>query len=220
MKPTLHRGKLARVPKVISVRPLTRDDLVCLQQPRAPQGRVKMFRNTHHRLAKLFAGGLSRKQISEITGLSYTRLMTYHNDPAFGELIAQYQPEADAQHEEEIDEYRSLKLENMLKAERQLGEHLDQADDKEELLPINALLAISSDGADRLGYGKQSRQTNEVFDFAKILEAQMSRMGKATVIDALGHASLGASGLEGKGLVPESPPIQPYAAKAGLRRRI
>ncbi len=127
-----------------------------------------MFRNTHHRLAKLFAGGLSRKQISEITGLSYTRLMTYHNDPAFGELIAQYQPEADAQHDQEIDEYRSLKLENMLKAERQLGEHLDQADDKEELLPINALLAISSDGADRLGYGKQSRQTNEVLHRVRV----------------------------------------------------
>jgi hypothetical protein len=189
-----------------------------LQEKRAPQGRVKQFRNTHHRLAKLFAGGLSRKQISEITGLSYTRLATYHGDPAFQELITQYQPEADAQHEQEIDEYRSLKLENMLKAERQLGEHLDQADDREELLPINALLAISSDGADRLGYGKQSRQTNEVFDFAKILEAQMGRMGKATVIDAVGHHI--ASGSEGVGLVPDAPPTQPYAAKAGLRRRI
>lgn len=219
MERTLHRGRLAREPKVLSVRALTREDLVCLQLPRAPQGRVKAFRNTHHRLAKLFAAGLSRVQISELMGLSYTRLSTYANDPAFQELVAQYQPEADAEHDREIDEYRSLKLENMVKAERQLGEHLDRADDEDELLPVSQLLAISSDGADRLGYSKQSRTTNEVLDFAKILEAQMSRMGKATVIDA---ESVHAQASEpGKGLpAPIPSPAPQYAPVAGLRRRI
>jgi hypothetical protein len=220
-KPTLHSGKLARQPKILSVRALTRDDLACLNQPRAPQGRIKKFRNTHHRLAKLFAGGLSIRQISEISGLSYTRLHQYGGDPAFQELVAQYKPEVDAQQAEEIDEFLNLGIENMIKAERQLGEHLDRADDGDELLPVSQLLAISGDRADRFGYSKQSRQTNEVLDFARILEAQMSRMGKATVIDAepvqtLPSGSVGPSASQ----QPPSPPTQPFAAAAGHRRRI
>lgn len=220
-KPTLHRGKLARQPKILSVRALTREDLACLQLPRAPQGRIKKFRNTHHRLAKLWAGGLSRRQISEISGLSYTRLSQYDSDPAFQELVTQYKPEIDAQQAEEVDEFLSLGIENMIKAERQLGEHLDRADDGDELLPVSQLLAISGDRADRFGYAKHSRQTNEVLDFAKILEAQMSRMGKATVIDAE-PVSTPSSGLEGTPLSPRpsSPPTQSFAAAAGHRRRI
>lgn len=209
MDRSLHRGRLAREPRVLGVRALTREDLACLKLPRAPQGRIKKFRNTHHRLAKLFAAGLPRMQVSELSGLSLTRLSQYANDPAFQELIAQYQPEADAEHAAEVDEYRSLKLENMVKAERQLGEHLDRADDADELLPVSQLLAISSDGADRLGYSKASRQTNEIVDFAKIVEAQMAARGKATVIDA--------TAVEEKVI---SPPTQPYAPASGLRRRI
>lgn len=213
--PTLHRGRLARVPKIISVRPLTRDDLACLKLPRAPQGRIRKFRNTHHRLAKLFAAGLSRRQIGQIMGLSYTRLSQYDNDPAFQELVAQYQPEVDAQQMQEVDEFISLGMENMIKAERQLGEHLDRADDEDELLPVGQLLAISADRADRYGYPKQSRQTNEVLDFAKILEAQMVRMGKATVFDAKGYRDETVIDAE-----PQTSPANQHVANAGLRRRV
>jgi len=217
---------------------------------------VKQFRNTHHRLAQLFAMGLSRKEISQITGLSYTRLATHENDPAFRELITKYEPDIIQARKDRADEFAATEFESAMCAARLKHRKLHDTEDALEagedvkLPAFSELLAITSDFGDRFGYSKQSRQTNEVFDFAKILEAQMSRMGKATVIDAVGHHT--ASGLEGKGLVPESPPTQPsrpgesqfstsgsgqvpaitpeqvrvaggrdqYAAKAGLRRRI
>lgn len=198
------------------MRALTRDDLACLKAPRAPQGRVKNFRNTHHRLAKLFAGGLSRRQIGEITGLSYTRLATYDNDPAFKELIAQYQPEADAQHEEQINEFIALEFESAMSAARIKNRKLVEIDEaleageEVETPSLTTLLAVTGDFGDRFGYAKQSRQTNEVLDFAKILEVQMAKMGKATVIDSTAQV------LEEK---KPSPPNQ-YASGSGLRRRI
>ena len=187
-----------------------------------------MFRNTHHRLAQLFAMGLSRKEISAITGLSYTRLATHENDPTFRELITKYEPDIVQARKDRADEFASLEFESAMTAARlkqrklQLAEETaDAAEDAGEEVKLPAfseLLAVTSDFGDRFGYGKQSRQTNEIVDFAKMMEVRMAQMGKATVIDAVGHHT--ASGLEGKGLVPESPPTQPYAAKAGLRRRI
>jgi len=37
--PTLHRGRLAKAPRVLSVRALTREDLACSATSDPPQGR-------------------------------------------------------------------------------------------------------------------------------------------------------------------------------------
>ena len=52
----LHRGRIAKPVRIISVRALTRDDLLRLRE-RAPPPKVKAFRASHHRLARLVGAG-------------------------------------------------------------------------------------------------------------------------------------------------------------------
>jgi hypothetical protein len=54
----------------------------------------------------------------------------------------------------------------MNKAERQLEDHLDTADERDELLPVRELVAITTDRMDRFGYGKKSMNLNVNVDFA------------------------------------------------------
>src|SRR5882724_2865136 len=66
--PTLHRGRLAKAPRILSVRALERDDLAVLKEKRPSQGRVRQLRETHRRLAMLVAAGFTTAQIVEVTG--------------------------------------------------------------------------------------------------------------------------------------------------------
>lgn len=183
--PTLHRGRLAKAPRILSVRPLTRDDLGVLREPRAPQGRVKQLRETHRRLAMLVAAGFTTAQIVEVTGYSTTRILQLKGDPSFNQLVAEFRPRAEEIQRQKIDEYYTLLFENGMKAERMIGEHLDRADDEDgDLIPISRLLSISRDTADRVGYGKHTSQTTKVVDFAKMIEQAQAARGSGPVIDA------------------------------------
>ena len=66
----------------------------------------------------------------------------------------------------------------MTKAERQISDRLDEADETGESLPIRDLVAVSRDAADRLGLGKKSTVTNLNVDFAAKLEAAIGRSAK------------------------------------------
>lgn len=181
--PMLHRGKLAKVPKVLSVRPLVREDLGVLNEER-PMPRPQKLRETHRRLAMMVARGFEVSEIVAITGYSTTRIIQLKAAPAFQELVAQFRPEADRQELDIIDEYRALRYENAMKAERMIGEHLDRAEDEDELIPIKSLLPISHDFADRFGYGKKSLHGHVNVDFAAEMEAMQARSGRSSVIDA------------------------------------
>jgi len=237
VKPELHRGKIAKPPRILAVRVLTREDLGCLKNEKRVQPRVKAFRDTHHRLARLCAAGLRNEEILRITGYSSVRLSTLKLDPAFQQLVAEYRGKVDSAFVQSQDEFYETSTSNMMRAERQVEAHLDDSDDKGELIPIKTLLAITSDRADRFGYSKKTINTNINLDFAKRMEQMMAARGQATVIDAkaiapqsqaLASSPQGSldsingcsqnSALDVSGPAPEGP--KSAAASVGFRRRM
>src|SRR5712664_4630968 len=116
MNPTLHRGKLARIPKVVRVRPLTREDMLALQAPRPPQNRPKAMREAHHRLARMVAAGFRIEEILRLTGYSYNRLLQLRKDPAFEELVTQYRGKVDEAWVRSVDEFHETSTSNILRA--------------------------------------------------------------------------------------------------------
>lgn len=180
----VHRGKIATKPEILAVRPLTRDDLALLIDKRMGEdgrpiiGVVRRFRDTHHRIARLFASGLRIGEVVERSGYSYPRVKTLADDPAFQELIAKYREKVDEAFVQNADAFYEVATSNMLKAEVQLAEHLDRAEEEGELLPAKTLIAISRDAADRFGYGKRQTNLNVNADFASLLERAILRSGK------------------------------------------
>lgn len=179
---TVTRRRKATPPKILVARPLTREDLVHLNAPRATH-RVAAFRETHHRLARLVASGLRIEQVLEISGYSYQRLYTLRQDPAFQELIAQYKARADEKVNEIVDETEATAVSNMRRMERMVEAHLDEADASGELLPLKTLSGLISDRMDRFGYSKKSVNLNLNATLANKLEAAIERSGKAKVIE-------------------------------------
>lgn len=183
-QPTLHRGKLARLPKVLSVRPLTREDMLSLQAPRPPQNRPKAMRETHHRLARMVAAGFRQEEVLRLTGYSPGRLQQLRGDPAFCELVAAYKDKVDEAFVRGVDEFYETSTSNMLRAERMIEEHLDEADESGEKVSLKTLMALTADRADRFGYSKKVVNRNENLDFAAMMEQIARASGRSNVIDA------------------------------------
>lgn len=158
----------------IEVRDLTKSDLAILEQPRAKNA-AKRFRDPHHKLAKLLAFGLRLKDAAVRSGYSYARAHQLSQDPAFQELKAQYSKDITEKWEDSVDDFVEFATGNMIKAERQISDRLDKADEDDELLPVRDLIAISRDAADRLGFGKRQTNVNVNVDFAAQLESRMKR---------------------------------------------
>lgn len=171
----LHRGRLpAKAPDILAIRELTREDLACLRQQRTASA-VSKLRDPHHRLARLIASGLKVNEAAARAGFSAARAYVLHVDPTFQNLVAEYRKDVQTAFVAGQDDYYTAATSNMLKAERQLAERLDKADEEGELLPVRDLIAISRDAADRFGYGKKSTNVNVNVDFAAKLEAARKR---------------------------------------------
>lgn len=196
----LHRGKLATNPKILAVRPLTRDDLACLGDKRPPQGVVKAFRNHHHRIARLAAMGLRTHEILAQCGISATRWDQLKGDPAFQELVSQYRNKVNEGFADAATELYTAVAANTLNAELLVSERLELALDGEADIPLKTLLAISRDGADRIGLPKQkvNSNTNVNLDFAAMLEAAAKRSGRSNVIDAVPNRAVSQRTMNGK----------------------
>ena len=175
---SLKNGPIAKNYKLASVRPLTRDDLATLRAPRFKINTPVKLRDSHHRIARLVAIGLRTQDIQAKTGYSHGRLSHLINSPAFEELVAKYRGQVDAAFVQGVDDYYDMATQNMLKAERQIADRLDEADELGETLPVRELVAISRDAADRFGYGKKQTNTNINVDFAAAMEKAIARSGK------------------------------------------
>ncbi len=173
---TLARGRPRSV-QVFTVRELTARDLEThFASGARHSSSVASFRDTHHRLARLFATGLRSWEVAERSGYSYGRVCQMHGDPAFQELIAVYRAKLNEEWASRgaEEEFATLAQSNMVKAERRLADALDD-DDLE--IPVNRLVAIAADRMDRFGFGKRSTQVNLNVDFAAQLDKAIERSG-------------------------------------------
>ena len=175
--PQGHSLRNSRTARVLSVRDMTVDDIRSLQEP-AQKQRLAKLRDSHHHVARLVASGLTNLEVAARTGRSLAGVVNLKQAPAMIELIARYRSMIDESWKTAQDEYYELLLTNSMKAERQIADKLDEADERGETLPTRELIAISRDAADRTGYGKRSTVTNLNVDFAAKLEAAMARSQK------------------------------------------
>lgn len=165
--------------------PLSRDDLAALTRGDRQIGTVARMRASHHRIARLLAYGLSNVEVAALTGFTRERVGQLAASPAMKELIANYEARVAEKDEAAVDAYLELKMSNMIAAERHISDALDEADANGELIPIRTALAISADGADRLGYGKRTTNVNLNADLGAALERAIARSGKTpTTIEA------------------------------------
>lgn len=222
----LHRGKLAKPPRILSVRPLEREDLAVLHEKRPAQGRVRTLRAQHHRLAYMLASGMTIREVSDVTGYSTSRLLQLKDDPSFRQLMAESKPDAQAAARLAVDEFSRLKMENAMLAMEIENEHLNRCvdrmdqDPESELVPLKYLLPITSDFADRFGYGKHTTQTNKVLDFAKMMEQAQVFKGSGPVIDATPRSSAVASEPARVSTAPDPSSQATLAVGNGIRRRL
>lgn len=196
---------------------LERDDLVLLKTPRAAKPVIQRLRDPHHLLARLLASGVRLGEAAERSGYSLSRASVLQSDPAFKDLIEQYRKEVSAAYSENLDTFFSLATSNMLKAQRQLAEKLEEADETGELLSVRELVAISADSADRVGYGKKQTNVNVNVDFASQLEKAIARSSKAEQMKVVGQVS---SRAQLPSPAPDTAPRStPSLASAPIRRR-
>lgn len=183
-------GHVQRTDRTIGrPRPLTREDLDKVTEKRNIDS-VKKLRDSHHMVARLLAAGLPRTLVARRSGYSLNRVDTLLLDPSFQNLLTHYREAVTADVKGEMDDFLELATNNMLKAERQIADKLDEAMSKDEFLPTRDLLAISRDAADRFGYGKKTTNVNVNIDFAAKLEAALRRSDAARVVEGSAVVSL------------------------------
>lgn len=201
----LGRGRKSIRPGIGAVRELTAEEL---KSPRAKAQPIQKFRDSHHRMARLFASGLRVGEVAELTGYSVSRVSLFHSSPAFQDLIAEKRKVEDEIARDQITQYNQLILSNGMKAERKLADKLDDDDDSEEM-SVRELISIARDAADRVGLSKRSIQTNVNMDFAQLLDRAIARSDQVQgLVPRSGELKL----------VPSPDPVKPPAR--GLLRRL
>lgn len=175
----LHRGRISSPSGLGEIIPLKREDLAILRERRDdPPRLLERLRDPHHNLARLLAMGKRNEEAGRLAGYSANRVAMLKSDPAFKELIEYYRNLVVQSFKENADEYFDLLSANMIKAEKQIAEKLEIAEEAGETLPIRELVAIGRDAADRVGYGKKQTNLNVNVDFASQLEKAIKRSGK------------------------------------------
>lgn len=158
-------------------RELTAADLALLEAPRAIKApRVTRLRDSHHRLARALATGISHSAAGAQCGYSQSRISILLGDAAFRDLVEVYRKANDT----EFLEYQDLATANMIRAERLVEDSLESLGESPEPVPLGELrplLDIISDRADRFGYPRRSTTVNVNLDFAGRLEQARRRSG-------------------------------------------
>ena len=179
------QGRPKSHPEIFEIAPLSKADLETFTPAvrSKDSGVLKQLRDSHHRIAHLYAIGYKNNEIAEITGYSPTRLSTLRASPAFGELVDKYRKdivEPARQAEADHHFHTITRLRNLA-----AGELIDRFEDDEERPKLaNAhLIAILADGSDRTGYPKRRESINMNMDFASRLDRAIERSSSAKVIE-------------------------------------
>jgi hypothetical protein len=177
--------KISRIKLIGPIREMTREDMAATLKPAfAPIVTADRLRDSHHRIARLAAAGLRKHEIADKTGYSYTRVVQLLAAPAMLELVARYRTKVDAAFEISQDEYYSSLLRTRVKANRQIEDRLDEAEEKGLGLALRDLVAIRADADDRVGFTKKQTNFNVNADFASALEKAIERSGKVIEVIA------------------------------------
>lgn len=168
-------GRPAKRPSVDAVRELTREEVRLIPRSRTPA--VIQLRDTHHMVARLFALGLRPNEVASRTGYGIARISGLRNDPAMQELIASYRDAVDESWKATADEYFQTASEVRITSMRLIKDRLDEAEPGD--IPLNQLVAIHADTADRTGYPKRKESVNLNVDFAARLEQAVQRSSAA-----------------------------------------
>lgn len=176
----LPKGRIAKPWNITEVSELTAEELSLLREPRAtPSSVVTKFRDSHHRVAMLFAMGYKVSEIAQITGYSTSRINSLRAAPAFEDLIETKRDKLEeAEIAEEVEGLGRMKRQLDAAATRHLLDWFHELDDAGELAPPRVALAISADMSDRTGLSKHSTQTNFNANFAEALERAINNTNK------------------------------------------
>lgn len=175
------------------------DDLPAIAKP-TKYKRLARIRDSHRMVARMIALGLKGTEIAQRLGYHANTVTRLQADPAFQELVAQYRQGIDETFYAGADEYFDLLRKNSIAAERMLSDRLALAEEDEDLPSTRELVSISRDGADRIGYGKRSTQTNINLDFAARLDKAIART------KSVGQASSASLGKEEFAIPQLAPP--------------
>jgi hypothetical protein len=159
---------------ILTIAPIEPADLALLHL-RPARMRITRIKDSHHRIARMMAAGESNTNIAAQCGISMSGLATLRADPTIIELTNQYRAEVASAWREHVDALAELAVTNLVKAERQISDALDEADETATPIPLRELSRITADRMDRFGYGKHNTVTNVNVDFAKRLDAAITR---------------------------------------------
>lgn len=136
------------------LRELTGSDLALLSTERGVKpSHIQRLSERHHALARCLAAGLSVADACAITGYTPSRVSILKGDPSFEDLIAFYQGDKAKLVHDLGDKMRQ----NALEAQNILAERLE---DEPAAIGIDQLLDITKLGADRTGFGPQSKSSH------------------------------------------------------------
>lgn len=177
----LKPGKIASKKEIGTIRELTRAEMEILKAPRPKSPTIATLRDSHHRVARLFAMGLRTIQVHQKSGYSFGRLRALQDDPSFQNLIAGYRAMVDESWKAEIDDYYAAASKTKLVVMEMIADSVEEAQETGEKIPLKTLIALNADLADRTGHGKKTTNVNVNVDLGSRLERARVRSSK--VID-------------------------------------
>lgn len=145
---------------------------------------VLKLRDSHHRIAMLFASGLRTAEVAAETGYSLSYVSNLRGDPSMCDLIAFYHDQnVEPEYIKRITSFQGKLARLREIATDQLIEHAEEAAESGEKLRVRELLSMVAESADRTGHGKH--QVHEVHHtFAAQLDKALAASAKVIELRA------------------------------------
>lgn len=199
---------------------LSRHDIEGYVSEGAPA--IKRLRDSHHRLARLFAQGVRNHEIAEATGYSRQRVNDLQRDPMFQELVAQYREEIHEEwKEEQRDYYATANKVRDVTAQVVADWVQDVRDNDPAEIPIRTVMAIHDTFADRTGFGRKQTNVNLNVDIKTRLDAALRRTKNETILITKaeeGPPSLPQPQLVSQPVLPAPEPMRVGSSPTPFRR--
>ncbi len=114
---------------------------------------IQRISERHHALARALASGMTNREAGFLCGYSTNRVSLLKSDESVQELIAHYRVVPDAAYADLHERLSGMSLDAASEIRRRL-------EDEPEDIGMSALQNIVTMGADRTGYGPQTKTTN------------------------------------------------------------